>query len=149
MTTGNVTFFVVRFQALLGNFNYGKRGILDLTHTRLYTFKSLRVLFEQCGFKVERVAGIPAPFPLAFGEGWFGRALVTLNAFLIRLSRGLFSYQIFLRATPLPTVDALLDEAVAGSARRADAIRDSQAAATQPDTRPDLGAGADGVSARA
>jgi len=129
VTTGNVTFFVVRFQALLGNFNYGRRGILDLTHTRLYTFKTLRVLFEQCGFKIERVAGIPAPFPLAFGHGWFGRMLVSLNALLIRLSRGLFSYQIFLVASPLPTVEALLDDAVAGSARRADAIRDGQAAA--------------------
>jgi glycosyltransferase involved in cell wall biosynthesis len=129
VTTGNVTFFVVRFQALLGNFNYGRRGILDLTHTRLYTFKTLRVLFEQCGFKIERVAGIPAPFPLAFGDNWFGRMLVSLNALLIRLSRGLFSYQIFLVASPLPTVEALLDDAVAGSARRAGAIRDVRAAA--------------------
>ena len=132
VTTGNVTFFVVRFQALLGNFNYGRRGILDLTHTRLYTFKTLRLLFEQCGFAIERMAGIPAPFPLAFGDGWFGRALVTLNAFLIRLSRGLFSYQILLTATPLPTVDALLDDTVAGSARRAGAIGDSPSAAPQP-----------------
>jgi glycosyltransferase involved in cell wall biosynthesis len=133
VTTGNVTFFVVRIQALFGNFNYGRRGILDLTHTRLYTFKTLRVLFEQCGYQVERMAGIPAPYPLAFGDGWLGRALVRLNAALIRLSRGLFSYQIFLTATPMPTVDALLDDAVAGSARRAGAIRNGQAAAPQGD----------------
>lgn len=128
VTTGNVTFFVVRIQTLLGNFNYGRRGILDLTHSRLYTFKTLRLLFEQCGFTVERDAGIPAPFPLAVGNGRMGRVLVQLNAFLIRLSRGLFSYQIFLVATPLPTVDALLDDAVAGSARKAVAIRGEQAA---------------------
>jgi glycosyltransferase involved in cell wall biosynthesis len=130
VTTGNVTFFIVRFQALLGHFNYGRRGILDLTHGRLYTFKTLRLLFEQCGFRVQRLDGIPAPYPLAVGDGWLGRALVTLNTFLIGLSRGLFSYQIFLTATPLPTVDALLDEAVAGSARRADAIRDGQPGAS-------------------
>ena len=134
VTTGNVTFFVVRFQALLGHFNYGRRGILDLTHGRLYTFNTLRLLFEQCGFSVERVAGIPAPYPVAFGEGRLGRALVKLNAFLIRLSRGLFSYQIFLVASPLPTVEALLDDAVAGSARRADAIRDGRIAARQDST---------------
>jgi glycosyltransferase involved in cell wall biosynthesis len=134
VTTGNVTFFVVRFQALLGHFNYGRRGILDLTHGRLYTFKTLRLLFEQCGFRVERMAGIPAPYPLAFGDGWFGRALVTLNGFLIRLSRGMFSYQIFLVASPLPTVDALLDDAVAGSAQRADAFRDLEATASQTET---------------
>jgi glycosyltransferase involved in cell wall biosynthesis len=123
VTTGNVTFCVVRFQALLGNFNYGRRGILDLTHTRLYTFRTLRLLFEQCGFRVERIAGIPAPFPLALGPGRLGRALVKINTFLIRLSRGLFSYQVFLIASPLPTVDALLDDAVAGSTIKADAVR--------------------------
>ena len=51
VTTGNVAFGIVRLQLLLGNFNYGKRGILDLTHTRLYTFRTLRLLFEQCGFR--------------------------------------------------------------------------------------------------
>ena len=63
VTSGNVVFGVVRLQALLGNFNYGKRGILDLTHTRLYTFASLERLFAQCGFHVEQLEGIPAPFP--------------------------------------------------------------------------------------
>ena len=42
---------------LFGQFNYGKRGILDLTHTRLFTFESFRRLFEQGGF---RVAAEPA-----------------------------------------------------------------------------------------
>ena len=134
VTTGNVTFCVVRFQALLGHFNYGRRGILDLTHGRLYTFKTLRLLFEQCGFNIERLAGIPAPFPLAVGDGPLGRALVKLNAFLIRLSRGLFSYQIFLVASPLPTVDALLDDAVAESAVRADMVRQVRAANQQKGT---------------
>ena len=79
MTSGNVVFGVVRLQALLGNFNYGKRGILDLTHTRLYTFKSLERLFDQCGFHVEQLAGIPAPFPKALGDNRMSRALVWLN----------------------------------------------------------------------
>ncbi len=37
-------------------------------------------------------------------------------------------------ATPLPTVDALLDDAVAGSARRADAVREGQMVARQKNT---------------
>jgi glycosyltransferase involved in cell wall biosynthesis len=123
ITTGNAVFAIVRLQVLLGNLNYGRRGILDLTHTRLYTFKSLRQIFEQCGFRVERLEGIPAPFPLALGPGWFGRALVSLNALLIRLSRGLFSYQMFMVATPLPTVGALLDDSMPLSASKADAMR--------------------------
>ena len=123
VTTGNVAFFVVRLQMLLGNFNYGRRGILDLTHTRLYTFKTLKHLFEQCGYRVERLEGVAAPFPLALGNNRFARTLVKLNAALIRLSRGLFAYQVFLVATPLPTVDALLDDSIEASAGKRSALR--------------------------
>ena len=52
-------FAVVRLQLLFGNFNYGKRGILDLTHTRLFTFSSLRRLFEQARVR-RRAARGPA-----------------------------------------------------------------------------------------
>ena len=122
VTTGNVVFFVVRLQALLGRFNYGKRGILDMTHTRLYTFKTLRHLFEQCGFRVDRIEGIPAPFPLALGDNGLSRVLLRLNAILIRVAPGLFSYQIFAVMTPSPTVDALLDRSISESAKRGDAL---------------------------
>lgn len=122
VTSGNVAFLVVRLQALLGNFNYGKRGILDLTHTRLYTFGSLRKLFEQCGYRVTRVAGIPAPFPKAIGRGRLSRLLVGLNRLLIRLSRGLFAYQIFLVASPRPSLETLLDDSVESSRVRAEEL---------------------------
>jgi glycosyltransferase involved in cell wall biosynthesis len=123
VTTGNVAFAVVRLQLFLGNFNYGRRGILDLTHTRLYTFNSLRRLFEQCGYRIERVDGIPAPFPLALGDTGFARLLVKVNAALIRVARGLFAYQIFALVSPLPTVEALLDDSIAASADKASAVR--------------------------
>ena len=44
ITTGNIAFLPIRLALLVGQFNYGKRGILDLTHTRLFTFSSLRRL---------------------------------------------------------------------------------------------------------
>ncbi|MBT6272598.1 MAG: glycosyltransferase, partial [Chromatiales bacterium] len=37
VSTGNVGFIITRLMLLLGQFNYGKQGILDLTHTRLFT----------------------------------------------------------------------------------------------------------------
>jgi len=88
VSSGNIGFIVARLMLLIGQFNYGKRGILDLTHSRLFTFKSLIRLFEQAGFRIDRVEGIPAPFPLALGEGWAARALFALNKGLIRLLRG-------------------------------------------------------------
>lgn len=109
ITVPNVAFFFVRIRFLFGHFQYGKRGILDFTHRRLFTFTSLRRLLEQRGYNLVDMKGIPAPFPKAIGDNWFSRALLAVNSMLIRVSRGLFSYQIFAKAVPLPTVTDLLE----------------------------------------
>jgi glycosyltransferase involved in cell wall biosynthesis/SAM-dependent methyltransferase len=111
VSSGNVAFFVVRLMLLLGQFNYGKRGILDATHTRLFTFGSLRRLFEQGGFRVLEERGIPGPFPLALGEGLLSRALLALNRACIRISRSLFSYQMYMILEPRPSLELLLRRA--------------------------------------
>jgi glycosyltransferase involved in cell wall biosynthesis len=108
ISTGNVGCFVTRAMLLLGQFNYGKRGILDLTHTRLFTFASLRRALEQAGFTVSETRGVPAPFPLALGDNAASRVLLAINRLCIRLSRGLFAYQIFMRAKAQPTIESLL-----------------------------------------
>jgi glycosyltransferase involved in cell wall biosynthesis len=110
-STANVGFIVTRFALLLGLFNYSRRGILDLTHTRLFTFGTFRKLFEQCGFRVDEIRAIPAPFPLAFGEGWLARIALGLNKAFIHVSRRLFAYQIFIVCRPLPTLQSLLASA--------------------------------------
>ncbi|MBF0154304.1 MAG: glycosyltransferase [Magnetococcales bacterium] len=117
-TTGNVAFILVRLMLLLGAFRYGRRGILDLTHLRLFTFASFRQLFEERGFKVTQVRGIPAPFPLAIGHHALSRFLLILNRWLIRFSKGLFSYQIFFELQPMPGLQHLLDEAYQASTLR-------------------------------
>lgn len=118
VSSGNVGFFIVRMMLLLGQFNYGKRGILDLTHSRLFTFASLRRLFEQCGFDVNVNIGIPAPFPLAIGNNRLSSILVRINHALIKISRSLFSYQAFLEVRPQPTLEYLLASAKYASATR-------------------------------
>ena len=104
--------------AALGQFNYGKRGILDMTHTRLFTFGSLRALLEQGGFRIIETRGIPAPFQLAMGNSRLARLLLGLNQVLIRLSKGLFSYQIFMVIEPYPSLEYLLQSAKEQSAVR-------------------------------
>lgn len=116
LTTANVGFFVTRFMLFLGHFNYGRKGILDRTHTRLFTFNSLRELFTQTGYEILEMRGIPAPFPKALGENALGFGLVRLNLALIALLRGLFSYQIYVRARALPTVKNLLVQTIDSSA---------------------------------
>jgi glycosyltransferase involved in cell wall biosynthesis len=130
LTTANIGFFITRFMLFLGHFNYGRKGILDRTHTRLFTFNSLQELFDQTGYKVTEVKGIPAPFPKALGDNPLGRALVSINHFLIKISRGLFSYQIFLRASAAPTVPTLLRETI----ERSDEMKKANAAAATTTT---------------
>lgn len=126
ISTANIGFFVTRFMLLLGQFNYGRRGILDLTHTRLFTFRSFERIMEQSGFDILERKGVPGPYPLALGDNAFSRLLLAVNQFLIRISRGLFSYQIFLRIKPRPALELLLRTAQEHSKKRSDAIETVQ-----------------------
>ncbi len=108
LTTPNVAFVVVRAMLALGQFNYGKAGILDRTHTRLFTFRTLRRLLSDEGFRIKRVRGVPAPFPKVLGTGWLGKAAIAVNLSLIRLSPSLFSYQIYVEAESTPDVSFVL-----------------------------------------
>jgi glycosyltransferase involved in cell wall biosynthesis len=123
VSTGNVAFAVPRTLLLAGQFNYGKRGILDLTHTRLFTFATFRRLLDGAGFALLDVRGIQAPFPVALGESRSAGALGAVNRGLIRLRKQLFSYQIFVVARPRPSLSYLLEAADAASNVRAAARR--------------------------
>ena len=117
ISTPNVAFFVVRLMLLAGQFNYGKRGILDLTHTRLFTFRTFRRLFEQSGYEVLQMHGVPAPFPLALGDTSLARLLLRAQKLLIGISRSLFAFQIFAIVRPKAGLPYLLDRAVVRRAR--------------------------------
>ncbi len=118
ITAPNIGFFMMRLQLLAGHFNYGRQGILDLTHRRLFTFRSLRKLCVGAGYRVGRTQGIPAPFPKALGDNAVSRLLLSVNQWLIRISRSLFSYQIYMEVKPTPVVGELLAYAVHESAVR-------------------------------
>jgi glycosyltransferase involved in cell wall biosynthesis len=132
VSTGNIAFAITRFMLLVGQFNYGKRGILDITHTRLFTFASLRRLFEQGGFEVIETRGIAAPFPMAMNSKSLGRLLVRLNRLLIRLWRSMFSYQIMMVLRPRPSLEYLLETAQHQSAARILAAKAHRTLETEP-----------------
>jgi glycosyltransferase involved in cell wall biosynthesis len=116
ITTANIGFIVTRLMLFFGQFNYGKKGILDFTHTRLFTFRSLRDLLDQSGYDILEVRGIPAPFPHSIRNKFISHLLLEINRWLIRLSKSLFSYQIFVRAEARPTVHNVLAETIEASA---------------------------------
>ena len=116
LSTPNIAFGMQRAMLVFGQFNYGKAGILDRTHTRLFTFRSLRRLLVDAGFRIKEIRGVPAPFPKILGEGMLGRAALAINQLLIRISRSLFSYQIFVVAEATPDVDFILQDSKRRSA---------------------------------
>jgi glycosyltransferase involved in cell wall biosynthesis len=125
LTTPNIAFAVQRLMLAFGQFNYGKMGILDRTHTRLFTFRSIRRLLTDAGFIIKDIRGVPAPFPKVLGHGALGKTALAVNRLLIRLSRTLFSYQIFVLAESTPHVDFILQDSKARSAARAEGTRTS------------------------
>lgn len=50
----NVAHVSVRFQLMLGNFEYVDNGILDRTHLHLYTVKTARALMKSAGLHIIR-----------------------------------------------------------------------------------------------
>lgn len=110
LSTPNIAFVAQRVALLFGQFNYGESGILDRTHTRLFTFRSIRHLLRDAGFTIRVTRGVPAPVPLVVG-GSLGRMLLRFNEFLIRVSRTLFSFQIMVVAESTPSVDFLVTDA--------------------------------------
>ena len=113
ITTGNIAFLPMRISLLFAGFHYGRRGILDMDHARLFTFSSLKRTLELCGYTIVKKTGLPAPFPLAVKNKTLANFLLMVNRALIAVSKSLFSYQIAIIAKPLPTLENLLDEAFA------------------------------------
>ena len=108
VSTGNIAFFITRLLHLFGMFNYGKKGILDLTHKRLFTRKTFINLFEQRGFVVQNVTPVPGPWQMIFGNGAIGKLFTFFNVMLCRVWPQMFAYQFFLQVKPKPHLDALL-----------------------------------------
>ncbi|MFQ5680880.1 MAG: glycosyltransferase [Candidatus Omnitrophota bacterium] len=108
ITSANIAYLLPRLQLLFGRFNYVKRGILDMTHLRLFTFSALGKILSQSGYDVLGLRGIPAPFPEVVRPKGLALFLVAVNRLLIKLCKSLFSYQILFVARPRVNLDFLL-----------------------------------------
>ena len=116
VSTGNVAHLYVRLALLCGSFTYTERGILDKTHVRLFTRRTLRRLFERGSFHVVRERCTPIPFETLL-PGWprLADALCGMNMPFVWLWPSLFAYQSVVEARPSersPT-DLLREEQIA------------------------------------
>ena len=109
ISTPNVAFLGVRLNLLFGRFTYAERGILDITHKRLFTRKSLLATLRQCGYEVQRVHASAVPFQAVL-KGRAGRWLGAVSAAAARLLPTLFAFQFVVVCRPRLGVTQLIEE---------------------------------------
>jgi len=107
ISTPNVAFAAIRLNLLLGRFNYAERGILDITHKRLFTRRSLVDMLQECGYSIEKMYPAAAPFQ-AVMPGPMGNFLGWCAAILARWWPSLFAFQFVIVCRPQPGIRQLI-----------------------------------------
>ena len=98
----NIANITVRLGLLFGIFEYRERGILDSSHLRFYTMRSIKREIEGAGFRIVAIRGSSVPIRLIVPKApelllRIGERLLTI---VTRIWRGLFAYQIIIVAQP-------------------------------------------------
>jgi predicted TPR repeat methyltransferase len=99
----NIANITVRLGLLFGVFRYRDRGILDATHLRFYTRRTIREEIENAGFVILAMRGSSVPVRLIVGSmlpDFAIRIWEILLTWLTRAWKSMFAYQIILVARP-------------------------------------------------
>ncbi len=95
----NVANIWVRLNLLFGRFNYARVGILDESHLRFFTLRTMKQLASDSGLDVISINATPIPLPVILPATSKGRSLSflhVLNWGLTKLRSTLFGYQFIL-----------------------------------------------------
>ena len=96
----NIANVTVRLGLLFGVFEYRERGILDETHLRFYTMRTIKREIDRAGFKIVAMRGSSIPVRLIVP--WMPEVLLRIGekvlAVMTQWWRGLFAYQIIVVA---------------------------------------------------
>ena len=99
----NVAHLWIRLLLLVGRFDYLDRGILDHSHLRFFTERSLRAMLADAGLSIVRFTATPAPLyqilPVSWHKRWVA-ATHSINAVVARKVRRLLGYQFIVLAHP-------------------------------------------------
>ena len=97
----NIANISIRFNLLIGRFDYQERGILDQTHLRLFTRQTLFKLLESSGLDILECKVTPIPLALVdpfFESSVVGRQLYSGLNLLSRTFPTLLGYQFVVKA---------------------------------------------------
>ena len=78
---------LIRLSLLFGRFDYIDRGILDRTHLRFFTDRSMRRLLAAAGLLMIRRTATAVPLYQVVPAAWHGRVLAAVHAVSAALSR--------------------------------------------------------------
>jgi hypothetical protein len=99
----NIAHLWIRLLLLAGRFDYFDRGILDHSHLRFFTERSLRAMLVDAGLSIERFTATPAPLyqilPVSCHRQWVA-ATHSINAVIARNVRRLLGDQFIVLAHP-------------------------------------------------
>ena len=105
----NIANWIIRLGLLFGKFDYMDRGILDRTHLRFFTLRSLKQLMNEVSCEI--LEAIPTPLPVQlvfpFTESKVFTPLHEAHYVLTRCWKTFFAYQFVIIAAPS---DPLLSE---------------------------------------
>jgi predicted TPR repeat methyltransferase len=100
LSVPNIANITVRLGLLFGIFEYRERGILDETHLRFYTMRTIKRDVERAGFRIVAIRGSSVPIRLIVP--WMPEFLLRIGerflSWITQLWRGLFAYQIIVVA---------------------------------------------------
>ena len=99
----NIAHLWIRLLLLVGRFDYLDRGILDHSHLRFFTERSMRAMLADAGLSIERFTATPAPLyqilPVSWHRRWVA-ATHSINAVIARKVPRLLGYQFIVLAHP-------------------------------------------------
>ncbi len=94
----NVAHWYPRFRSMAGMFDYDQRGILDATHLRFFTRRSITKLIGRRGFTITRIEPVGLPLDALGVKGTIARWLRLANQLLVSVWPTMFAYQFIIEA---------------------------------------------------
>jgi len=120
ISTANIAYLPMRLLLALGQFNYGKRGILDKSHKRLFTVGNFKRSLQSYGFKIEKVIGFSPPFTDLISASKIMQLIEKLHAFLSRLYPSLFAYNFLVIARRVDSIDDIFKKTIQSEGDKAE-----------------------------
>ena len=96
----NVAHWYPRFRVTLGVFDYDQRGILDATHLRFFTRRSIKKFVERQGFTIRRIEPVGLPLDALGLQGVSSKVVRLVDQVVLSLWPTLFGYQFIIEASP-------------------------------------------------